>query len=258
MTNELAVQQYGSAVALPPQVQDMSGLSDVAKLKPTNLTLIQPMTFDAQGGRPGQILDELTGRVYDTVTVVPLKVAKQRVLFPPGDYVAGVKPLCRSNDSILPSTFIEFPQHKTCKGCPMSVWAGGKPSPCKQKLKLLVVMKDNGLPRWLQFGGKSYSPAQSLMDNIAQDIHIKSKLTPPMYLKLHDYCFDLSLEKSGTNYVARFKKIQQIANPGEFGPLFQQFVIDAYNTGEDDEQVAATAVTEQAVADVVTAEFVNV
>jgi hypothetical protein len=263
-TQELTVLPPTGAVALPETYQyDQTGLSDVAALKPTNLTLLQNTSREMRGGRPGQILDQLTEKCYDSLTVVPLRVMKNRVLFPPGSDLDS-EPLCRSNDCIVPSKFVEHPQAANCKGCPHSMWLDGKPSPCKEKRKLLVIVKDTGLPRYITFGGRSLTSLQWLLDNIAQDIHI-NKLKG-LKLNLFDYSFAISGDseksKKGSYYVARFSDIKRVATPGEFGPLFTQFVLDRQHQVEEEEQAATAKQNEtnvnSAVSQVLEAELVSV
>ena len=252
------------APAMPPTmyvepVVDETGLDDVARLKPSNIILVQNTTRDTKTARPGQLLDTLTEEVYDALTVVPLKIMRQRVLFPPGELDLDAEPVCRSNDGTSPSQFAKAPQSRSCKTCPHSQWIGGKKPPCAEKLKLLMVTKDAGLPRLFNVGGKSITTLRTVLQRIQEAIRMQqAKGGDPLHL--YDFFFTIKSEKvtgKFSYYVARFDEVKRVATVGDFGPLFEEFVIRRKYQDAEDNVVQAEAQADAAVSSVVEAEFVQ-
>jgi hypothetical protein len=252
---------------------DETGLSDVAKLKPANLILVQPTTREPKDARPGQFLDSLTDEVHDSIVLVPLRTSKGRVLFPPGEIDLDAEPICRSDDGIVPSPYAKQQQSRTCATCPMSRWVGGKKPPCSDKRRMLVATKDTGLPRFFTAGGKSIPGQQKMLDRINEYVRVNAanmkagKLdkdgNPLKPLALFDFFFTLSSEKvvgKFSYFVARFDNVKRVANPGDFGSLFEEFVIKRRLQAEEDAEaakvVASEASADEAVSSIVDAEFV--
>lgn len=249
------VAHYGAAVA--------TGLEDVAPLLPTNIQLVQPVTRDPKGARPGQFLDVLTEEAFDELVVVPLKVTKQRVYFPPGSDL-DADPLCRSNDGKVPAPRVDTPQATSCASCPYSQWYGGQRPPCNEKLQFLFIVKEGPLaylPRYFSVGGVSIIPATTVLKRIRQDIIRAARMPEPLHLALYDYYFTLKSEKAvgkkGTYYVARFDNVQRVANPAEFGPFYQDYVVQAVQHAQEQEAIAAEQAVDAVVNDVVDAEVVQ-
>lgn len=207
--------------------QDFTGLSSVVRIKPSNLTLIQPMTQNPRTARVGQYLDELTGEAYDSLTLVPLRVTQTRVLFPPGNSF-GEEAVCRSNDGIYPSPFANAPQAQSCATCPQSKWVDNQKPPCRLNLNLLAVVKETSLPRYVNFTGTGVKVLRMALESIQQDIMLMSKTQNKKY-NLYDYFFTLTVDvirKTSVYAMPRIEGIKKVSNPSEFGPLFQEFVLD--------------------------------
>ncbi len=236
---------------------DETGLDSAVRLKPANIILVQNTTRDPKTARPGQLLDLLTEEVYDSITIVPLKVMKQRVMFPPGSDL-DADSVCNSNDGIVPSMYANVPQSATCASCPHSQWINGKKSACADKLKLLYVIKDKGIPRTTTFGGNSITALRSVLQRIKEVIRV-SKANGGEPLHLYDFFFTLKgVRGPGTYvyYVARFENVKRLANIGEFGPVFEEFVIQRKYQQAEEDAVVSEAQADQAVSEIVTAEFV--
>jgi hypothetical protein len=261
MNQELTVIDNNTEVAQYNAAAD-TGMENI-RLRPTYLVLVQSSTLEKQGAKPGQILDVLTGEVFDELPFVPLKVIKNRAYYPPKAAIAkGVKPLCRSNDGLVPSPFSEVPQCSSCAKCPKSVWVSGQRPPCAEKLKVLGIVKETGLPRIYQVNGKSITALRNALERIKQNIEsiwYKDKSKPK--LNLFDFYFTLTSEPSGTNFVARFEKMLRVANPGEFGPLFEEYVINAKHHDDDEgeavESAAVDSKVDAAISNVVDAQIVE-
>lgn len=240
-----------------------TGLEDV-RIKPTNLILVQNGTREPQGARPGQILDVLTGQAYDQLEVVPLRRSIQRVMFPPGELDLDAKPICRSSDGVVPSPFAEHPQALRCATCQYSQWkkvngVSVKPR-CSEKYRLLVIKKDEGVPRYLSVGGMGIAPLKLRLEAIKQDVEISRRKGTK--LDLFDYFFTLTSDeikgKTGRFYVLRFDNLQRVKNPSEFGPLFEEYVVRARHQEDEEEGVVENETkVDSTVGSVITPEVVE-
>lgn len=239
------ISKFAPQQMVPAGDQDFTGLSDVVRIKPSNITLIQPMTQNPRNARLGQYLDELTGEVHDTLTVVPLRVSRNRVLFPQGNSFGG-DPICRSTDGVYPSPFAQSPQAQSCAVCPQSEWVNNKKPPCKDTLNLLVIVKETGLPRYLNFSGMSVKVLRDALEGIQQSIKVREK-TSGVKGNLYDYYFTLSIDvvrKQTVYAMHRIENITAVKETSEFGPLFKEYVLDRLH---DPEEREAEAVVNNAV-----------
>lgn len=209
---------------------DMTGMGDVA-LKPTYVTLTQNTTKNPDAMK-GKLFDELSGTNIEALKLVPLAIRNKRTLF--GENL-GDTPICRSDDGIVPSPFAEFPQAKTCASCPNGTWDNydkktgkGKPT-CKAGAELLFLNRETGLPRIINFGGTSLLPFKKVCENIKQDMYTAKFKGETR--NLYDYTFTVSSQlvstTKGNYYVAKFTDIQRVANAGEFGPVYLEYVVKA-------------------------------
>lgn len=224
-----------------------SGLDSV-RLKPTELVLIQNTTQNMGAARPGQFLDKTFDVAYDEVPAVILDFWYPKVLFPPGQFVSGVKPICRSNDGIVPSPYVETPQSSSCKGCVHNIWKkapGGKsiPPDCRDKLRMLLIMTDSMLPRMITFTGKSITSAKMFLEAIKQQ-QVIAKFQRNVIANLHDFTFLLKADRvpgpSGVGYVARFASAKlKDAEIGKFDSAYHAYVSAYRNSSEEGEEGAA-------------------
>jgi hypothetical protein len=208
---------------------DLSGFSGL-RLKPAELKLLQNTTPDMKGGQPGEILDTRTEESAKIIEVVLLRRAVNRAYFP-GAYSADSKPICTSNDGIVPSKFAEHPQAAKCVFCPHSKWIAGKKPPCAEKRRLLFVMKDTGLPRLLTFGGSAIPVfKKDVEDRINESITMLNYRDKTKRYYPYDFSFTISSKRvvtnRGTYYEPVFGKPVLVENVGEFGPLYQEFVVN--------------------------------
>lgn len=201
------------------------------QIKPANMKLVQ-RTTTGEGVIPGKLLDDLSGAHFDSVQVVPLAIKLGRVLFPP-DGELGAEPICRSDDGIVPSPNAAVPQSPKCGTCDRGpkMWANyknsGKKPDCQEKYRLLFVLRDTGLPYFLTVSGKSITNLKKLKDAIFRDVI--SARAKGQNLSLFDYTFEIKPTfiqgKKGAYYVLNFQNLAKIANPGEFGTHFAEFVM---------------------------------
>lgn len=228
-----------------PQTYIDTGLDDIAPLKPSFLRFLQPSSSDLFGGQAGQFYDEVNAELYDTVTVVPLQIVTNRVMYPPGEAIrSGVKPLCRSDDGKVPSRFIQTPQARSCQSCQYSQWSGDKPSECSSNLKMLVLLKDSGAPRYIVASGTSVSPLRNMLRRINEDIQTQNLKGNPV--RLYDYFFTVGSERKRNYFVMTFSDVQRVRELGEFGPRYEQFVkaVQTIENGVPDDAVDAELVNE--------------
>lgn len=156
-----------------------TGLSDVIQVKPSRLTLVQHTTENPRGAKPGQILDEDSGAIYDSVTGTIIKSRKSRVFFPPGSKITkGAEPLCRSNNAIYPAENVKQRQSTHCNTCPKGAWGDGPP-PCKLKLEFIFGNVADGLPYYLSVGGIGVAPVSKALGKI--NLNVGKKYKTPLH-----------------------------------------------------------------------------
>jgi hypothetical protein len=233
-----------------------TGLDDVAPLKPAYLQFLQPSTNNLHGGQPGQFYDPVSGELYDEITIVPLRVSWNRIMYPPeADIKSGVKPLCKSDDGKTPSRFIEHPQSRSCQTCMYSQWQDGKPSKCSSNLKLLGVLKDNegegGVPRYVVAAGTSVAPMRAMLTKINTEVKKQQARGNPV--QLWDFYFTISAERKRNYFVMTFGKEYRVRELGEFGPFYEQFVRTVGSTADEEQSASKSSRND----DSIEAEIVN-
>lgn len=178
----------------PPQpnalVQFDGGISggiEDAPLTIENITLIQNGSR-VTNKKPGQFrLD--SGEYVETIFAIPLGKKTKRVLFPDGEL--GAKPLCRSNDGIVPAPGVLDKKSNTCKDCKFASWAAYsaakkrgasiaqlkplKPK-CQQKAEFVYVDKLTMQPTRLNVGGTSLREINDATKDIQSKIQSKINL----------------------------------------------------------------------------------
>lgn len=164
----------------------------MTEIQPGKLSIIQekPKEPDAISGK----LFDLTTRInYDSLEVVWLTTRTGRVYFP---YRGGraSAPECFSDDGVRPSTAAVRQQNDTCLGCPMNQWAGGQFPQCKDDWRMLLVIRETGLPRWLRPGPGSTKMLKAMRQRVADDNFV-SMNAGKGERHLWDYGFTISLRK---------------------------------------------------------------
>jgi hypothetical protein len=142
--------------------------------------IVQPTTQD--DATPGTFVDGLTGKEYQQIRAVVLTISKGRVMWSPE---LGNDPICKSDDSLMPSHVVDAPQSAICAErvngrlvdvCPCAKWQDSDDKPgtqdpprCKLTYRFLVVDRDEGAPFLISFHGSQlrtvrqfYSHARSL------------------------------------------------------------------------------------------------
>lgn len=268
----MTVTQPNNAVGFVAPEEDLTGLGDV-RSKPGNITIIQPTTRETFGGKPGQLLDSFDNSLYNEIDVIGLRHSLGRVYFPEnGDLTAG--PLCKSNDGRVPSPFIINPPANKCGDwangrfiatCPKAKWnkAGGKniPPPCSDTRRLIVAIKETGMPAFLNVKKTSIAPYEMALNSIKKDIALNFQKSG-LKLNLYDYTFTIKTTKAtntkGAFFVLAFENIKRVPEPGQYYPLYHETVVKYKTMLEEEQQNAVSeGAVENAINSVVDAEFVE-
>lgn len=177
---ELVVHDPGTDVALSNDVlAEMEAMAAAAKkeidlqedVRLPSLKLIQATTQETGGGHAGQILDTMSGEVYDSVEIVPVSMFKSRAFFSGN---IGDPPSC-SSPNALDGYGDEADQLKqggivgpsgggSCQACPHSKWQTGGRCQLRYNYLGLVIGDDigNDLPRGIMLHGTSAKVANRL------------------------------------------------------------------------------------------------
>jgi hypothetical protein len=235
------------------------GFENMGAIKVASMMLCQLQTR-VEGAQAGQFRDGLTGEHFAQIRVVPLAVAKGRVLFPPGNNF-DAEPICRSSDGVTPDSRIQNPVSQACKGCSKSSWTNynralrtGAPE-CKEKWRMLFIDRDQGLPYFISIGGMSIKPLREILQGIqrkalaaaqkkqqlatklklATDDAVKATIQADMAMladSIFDYGFTMKpVRVSGSNGVYYVISITEpvylsVDVREELGPLYKQMYND--------------------------------
>ena len=155
MSQELIKIETGIETVEPDQFD--SGLDSVG-VKPSYVKLVQPTTQKPAGlGELFNVGDWIDGESADVLNkhkFVGLRIESSRIYFPPGG--GNTKPICKSDDTVVPSKFVDTPMAATCASCQYGRWGKtveGKaiPPPCGIVKTLLAVDADTMLPVKISF-----------------------------------------------------------------------------------------------------------
>lgn len=220
------------------------GLNDVF-LRPTVMELVQRTSQKVTDPTAyGKLRDTLSGELYPTLGVIPLKISTSRVYFKAGSDF-GSDPICRSDDGIVPSPFALVKQNEDCASCEKSQWFNNQRPPCQEQKKLLFLMEDNTLPYMINFKGASIKPFRFAMEYIYRDI--LSAKSRGVFRQLYDYRLDLKPSmvqgSKGTYYVLNLLNIKPISDPGKYGPMYLEFAKAARNVPPEAAQEQRTVVS---------------
>jgi len=245
-------------------------LENLVHLRPSLVELV-PLTSQKPGAIPGKFRDEVTLEHYDSITVVPLTITKERLMFPP--YGSGNnKPICKSYDGIVPSPWIENPPAKTCEACPNSKWGKkdpvtnkGKRPACDEGFKMTVIIKESQLPRIIKFKGTGITALKAFMERLQTD-RVQTNSKEGRMPNLFEYYFTISSQKvikpGQISYIPMFTDVKRVSDPGLFGPFYEQYVVHSQSSNDYEEdqvdveigQIGAASVETEPI---IQAEFVD-
>jgi hypothetical protein len=222
------------------------GIADGEPTKPTNILLIQKADEDNPSLIPGKFMDTQSNLVFNDIELVPINMGTGRTLFP--DDTLGAKPLCRSNDGILPvisDDYIRQDGGLGCAKCPKSQWVrkGGKliKPECQENLKFLFAELSTGFVYRFNAKGMGLAPVKDLKETIKKLV-VRTKL-PPYALTFKLTSTKIKGQK-GTYYIPKFAPTGQV-NPADI-PTFQNiwaFFEKPANNGEDAAPAASNPVS---------------
>lgn len=217
-----------NSTALSTSVEGLDGFT----IKPSGIEMVQ-RTSRSEGAIPGKFRDKDSGAHFDSMKVVPLRIRSTRVLFPPGGEL-GAEPICRSDDGRVPSESAAVPQCTRCDLCDHGpkVWAQFKKTKikpdCQEKLQMLFIDRETSLPYYITIGGMSVGTFKRIISSIIKDMKVAEK--KGMSRKLYDYTFEMKPQfvqgSKGSYYVLGVNGLHVVQNPGEFGPLYEEFVLN--------------------------------
>jgi hypothetical protein len=162
---------------LPAELEDYSGYEDFdsSDLIIPRVKIIQPTS---RKGTAGKFSMNLTEEEFDEMSIVVIKAARSRVLWPPVDSDLE-EPLCKSSDFLNPDASVQAPMSTVCaeyvmKGdlkvletvCTKAKWISDERPDCNQVYNLLCLTGEN-VPFWISMAGASIGPVKRFISAIA-------------------------------------------------------------------------------------------
>lgn len=231
--------ETSTALAVYDESTALAGLGGSDEIiSPSRLRLVQPSGIgEDETLIPGRFLDEQSNIQYPALDVVVLEMRDGRVFLPPGEVQKGAKPICRSNDGIMPVTddpeIVRQDGGKGCKACPKGQWykVGGKDirPECQETRQMLLAEVDTGFAYRYSAKGTAVPPARDLKNTIKKLFKMaqaKKHFLPPYAMK-----FTLSATKvkgtKGTYFIPKFTPGGEIAVGlrDQMKRLYEYFVI---------------------------------
>lgn len=188
-------------------------------------------TSQVEGAIPGKLRDKESNEHFEELEIIPLRFATSRVLFPPGGDLTA-DPLCRSNDGIRPVLNVLQPQANECGNCSRGSWddygSNGRIPDCKEKMTLLFIDRNSGLPYYITVGGKSLAPMKKLKKILNKyGFMARSK---GENIGIYDFATKIRpiavKGPKGSYYILMFEPPVRVreADLGKYGPIYQQLV----------------------------------
>ena len=131
------------------------------------LILVQP-TSHIKGVTAGKFLITVTGEEFEAIEVVFLKGTLGRVFFDKKS--EDTKPLCGSQDRIMPHPRYKPPQSPTCGECALAQWTGEdddrEPPLCNESINLLGIIANTHFPFWWAVKSTALYPTVEILSGI--------------------------------------------------------------------------------------------
>lgn len=225
------------------------GLAGPAALRPELMVLVQPTTDGVQGIPPGVFLDKTTGMQFQKLEMVLFEITEPRAKYPSAKFVRGEKPICRSDNGLVPITdkddlipqapacgrydpktgrFVALCEHASWKNYDNKTKTGQKPT-CRSSRKLVFIEKATGAPFKMIIAGtnvKSVDNLRNALNRAALMSNAKNRAVGnDRRMNIFDYVVTLESEKAndGPYYNYKFVKIDPMRKEeaAEYGPLYQ-------------------------------------
>lgn len=208
---------------------------DNVSLRPTAIEMVQRTSHKVTDPAAyGKLRDTLTGDLYTSLRIVPLRIWMTRVFFTPGSDF-GSDPACKSDDGLVPSRYVQFPVSDNCKTCVNATWGRGGQRPlCNEQRRILFLTKEDQLPYIITVQGSSIKPVNQVMEGLYR--RIMSAQARGQNLNLFDYEMDMVptqiTSPKGIYYILSLQNIKLVDNPGQFGPMYLNFINRAKAEGK--------------------------
>ena len=175
-SKEVVVAPSQAMAVVPEQME--TGLEELGAgdLIIPRLSIIQAQS---EGGdqHAGKLSINVTGDLYDSVTVCLLKLNKSRILFP-AKYKKDNEPLCRSHNFVTPADDIvgAKPMCDTCEllpgdknkhKCEYANWTNSEPPRCQECWNLLVVDVNTYIPMWFSVRSTGLKALRKMMSAVS-------------------------------------------------------------------------------------------
>lgn len=216
------------------------GINEGEPMKPSNLVLVQKADEDNPGLVPGKFVDMQSNMSYDFLNIVPISMGYPRTLFP--DDTLGVKPLCRSNDGVMPVISDDYVRQDGglgCAKCSKSQWVrvNGKliKPECQDNIRFLFAELETGFIFRYNAKRMTLAPVKDLKETLR-------KLVVRLRVPTFGLTFKLTSQKvkgqKGSYYLPKFTPTGQV-NPADIG-VFQNIYeyFEAYKNKEKDGDAA--------------------
>jgi hypothetical protein len=201
------------------------GMEQGEPLKPSNINLLQPIeTADEEGLIAGRFRDAQSNMQFETMNLAVLKIQPARVCYPPGSD-RGSKPLCRSNDGVLPvinEDLIRQDGGRGCAACPMSAWKkiqgrSIKP-PCREVINFLFVGIETEFVYRLNVKGTSLAALKDLRQTLVKSVgYAKSKgVLIPYYGIIMQMGATKIKNNLGTFFNPKFTPVGNLLDPNKY------------------------------------------
>ena len=263
----MSTQEHNTGLATIDQTQNplsYLGVTEGEALKPVRLSLTQPISASPEDGIiAGRWRDEQSNSQFTDLNIVVLEIRSGRVAFESQEL--GSKPLCRSNDGIMPVISDDMQRQdfgKGCAKCPLSQWkktAGRNIKPqCQDAISILAAQLETGFTYRINGKGMSVATFRDLRDTIRK-FYLATKAKGRAILPTQ-LVFRLSSVKvqgaKGTYYLPKFgppTPITDEALQAEIDNIHTRLVV---NRGVDYSDAGDEATGQNPVAEVL-AEYVD-
>lgn len=223
------------------------GVTEGEPLKPVRLSLVQPINASAEDGTiAGRWRDEQSNMQYEDLNIVVLEMRPGRVMFESQDL--GSKPLCRSENGVMPVISDDLQRQdygKGCAKCSMGAWkkVGGrsiKPQ-CQETLSILTAQVETGFTYRVNGKGVGLAPLKDLKETIRK-FYLATKAKGKAILPTQLW-FRLSSVKikgaKGTYYIPKLGPPNPIEDPNvqaDIDNIYERLVVNRgvdYTEDED-------------------------
>lgn len=251
-----------------PDALSYLGVEQGEPLKPVRLSLTQPINSSPEEGTiAGRWRDEQSNMQFTDLNVTVLEMHAGRVLFESQEL--GAKPLCKSNNGVMPEISDDLQRQdydKGCGKCPMSQWKkingrSIKP-PCQETSTTLVAQPETGFTYRINAKGAAVPIFKDLKATIRK-FYLGTKAKGKAILPTQLF-FKLSSVKvqgqKGTYYLPKFgppNVIEDELQQEDINNIHTRLVVNRGVDYADDAEDESVTAPSDPVADVLQGEYVE-